>query len=161
MGFHFFGNSIAIREKEIAMKKDDQEILKEVQKNSRMAIKTIDIIMDKVSNDDLAYELARENLIYASLHNKAVDTLVRKKVKTYQSHNMEDMMLEGGIHMNTMWNVSTGKLAELIIRSCNTGMTSMWKVMNQYQQATNVSMEVAKEFLELETKSIERLKKYL
>ena len=34
------------------MKRDDQEILKEVQKNSRMAIKAIDTIMDKVSNDE-------------------------------------------------------------------------------------------------------------
>lgn len=143
------------------MKKDDQEILKEVQKNSRMAIKAIDTIMDKVSNDDLAYELARENLIYSSLHNKAVDTLVRKKAQTYRSSNLDDMMLEGGIHMNTIWNTSTSKIAELMIRGCNTGMTSMWKVMNQYKQATDMSMEVAKEFLDFETKSIERLKKYL
>lgn len=143
------------------MKKDDQEILKEVQKNSRMAIKAIDTIMNKVSNDDLAYELARENLIYSSLYNKAVDTLVRKKAQTYQSSNVEDMMLESGIHMNTIWNASTSKIAELMIRGCNTGMTRMWKTMNQYNQATNMSMEVAKEFLDLETKSIERLKEYL
>ena len=143
------------------MKKDDQEILKEVQKNSRMAMKAIDTIMDKVTNDNLAYELAKENVIYSSLHNKAVDTLVRKKAQTYQSRNLDDMILESGIHMNTMWNASTSKIAELMIRSCNSGMTSMWKAMNHYKQATDVSMEVAKEFMELETKSIESLKKYL
>lgn len=143
------------------MKKDDQEILKEVQKNSRMSIKAIDTIMDKVSNDDLAYELARENLIYSSLHNKAVDTLIKKRGQTFQSRNMEDVMLESALHMNTMWNTSTSRIAELMIRSCNSGITSMWKTLNRNKHATDVSMEIAKEFLELETKSIERLKKYL
>lgn len=143
------------------MKKDDQEILKEVQRNSRMAIKAIDTIMNKVSDDDLAYELARENLIYSSLHNKAVDTLVRKKAQTYQGSNMEDMMLEGSIHMNTIWNASTSKIAEMMIRGSNMGMTSMWKAMNHHQQATDMSLEVARELLDLETKSMERLRKYL
>ena len=33
------------------MKKDDQEILKEVQKNTGMALKAIDTISEKVHND--------------------------------------------------------------------------------------------------------------
>ena len=36
------------------MNKDDTEILKEVQKNTRMAVKAIEAISDKVCNDKLS-----------------------------------------------------------------------------------------------------------
>lgn len=48
------------------MNKDDTEILKEVQKNTRMAVKAIEAISDKVCNDKLSYELSRENLSFQS-----------------------------------------------------------------------------------------------
>ena len=60
------------------MNKDDTEILKEVQKNTRMAVKAIEAISDKVCNDKLSYELSRENLSFSKLHNKAVDMLTRE-----------------------------------------------------------------------------------
>ena len=42
------------------MKKDDQEILKEVQKNSNMAINAIETISQMVHNDELLQELSKE-----------------------------------------------------------------------------------------------------
>ena len=42
------------------MKKDDREILVEVQKNSQMAVKEIDTISEKTCDDIMRYELVKE-----------------------------------------------------------------------------------------------------
>lgn len=143
------------------MNKDDQEVLKEVQKNARMAMKAIDTISDKVTDDKLAYELSKENLIYSSIHNKAVDALTKQKAPTYHKSSMQDLMLEGGIHMNTLTNTSSSKIAEMVIQGSNRGIVSMYKSLNHHQGATTASMEVAKELMDFEEKCIERLKEYL
>jgi len=55
------------------MNQDDQEILKEVQKNTRMAVKAIETISEKLHDERLNSELIRENVRYSTFHNKAVD----------------------------------------------------------------------------------------
>ena len=55
------------------MKRDDAEVLREVQKNTEMAMKAIDTISDKVYDDDLALQLSKQSLKYSQIHNKAMD----------------------------------------------------------------------------------------
>lgn len=143
------------------MKKDDQEILKEIQKNSGMAINAIDTISEKVHNDKLLHELSRERLLYSMIQNKATDKLQSENAEGYHSSAVQEMMLKGGIQMNTFTNCSTSKIAELMIQGSNRGLTSMWKTMNHHQNSGNVSLEVAKELMAFEEKSINRLKEFL
>ena len=143
------------------MKKDDQEILKEVQKNSGMAINAIDTISEKVHNDELLQELSRERLLYSMIQNKATDKLQSEHSEGYHSSVIEDMMLKGGIQINTFTNCSTSKIAELMIQGSNRGLMSMWKSMNHHQNSGNTSLEVAKERMAFEEKSINRLTEFL
>ena len=143
------------------MNKDDTEILKEVQKNTRMAVKAIEAISDKVCNDKLSYELSRENLSFSKLHNKAVYMLTRESKDVYHPSAVEDMMLSGAINMNTILNNSTSRIAELMIQGNNRGILSMCKSMNHHDNAGSMTMEVAKELMDFEEKCIEKLKEYL
>lgn len=143
------------------MKKDDQEILKEVQRNSSMAMNAIDTISEKVQDRELRHELSKERLLYSVIQNKATDRLQSERAEGYHASTMQDMMLKGGIQMNTLTNCSSSKIAELMIQGSNRGLTSMWKSINHHQNSGNTSMEVAKELMDFETKSIERLKKFL
>ena len=145
----------------IAMKKDDQEILKEVQKNSGMAISAIDTISEKVQNDELLHELSKERLLYSVIQNKATDRLQSERAEGYHGSAVQDMMLKGGIQMNTLTNCSASKIAELMIQGSNRGITSMWKSMNHHQNSGNTSMEIANELIAFEEKAISRLKKFL
>ena len=143
------------------MKKDDQEILKEVQKNSGMAISAIDTISEKVQNDELVHELSKERLLYSVIQNKATDRLQSERAEGYHGSAVQDMMLKGGIQMNTLTNCSASKIAELMIQGSNRGITSMWKSMNHHQNSGNTSMEIANELIAFEEKAISRLKKFL
>lgn len=143
------------------MKKDDQEILKEVQKNTDMAIHAIDAIAEKVYDEELRQELSREKLLYSVIQNKATDRLQSERTEGYHSSAMQELMLKGSIQMNTLTNCSTSKIADMMIQGSNKGITSMWKSMNHHQNSGNTSMEVARELVDFEEKSINRLKKFL
>lgn len=143
------------------MRKDDQEILKEIQKNTDMAIHAIDTISEKVHNEELRQELSKERLLYSVIQNKATDRLQSERAEGYHGSTVQDMMLKGSIQMNTLMNCSASKIAELMIQGSSRGITSMWKSINHHQNSGNTSMEVAEELVDFEEKSINRLKKYL
>ena len=145
----------------IVNKKNEIEVLKEVQKNTEMAMKAIETITPKVYDDGLALQLSRQALKYSAIHNKAVDGILEDRAMPYPANAVKDAMLTGGIHMNTMFDTSSSHIAELVIQGSNRGLTSMWKTLNQYGEASGKSMEVAKELMNFEEKSIEILKKYL
>lgn len=143
------------------MKKDDQEILKEVQKNTGMAVKAISTISEKVCDDILRYELSKEKRKFSELYNKAEERLLQAKTEGYRGSAVEDMFLKSTININTILNCSSSKLAELMIQGSNRGMTGMWKAMNHYDGATQISLEIASELMDLEEKCITQFKRYL
>lgn len=143
------------------MKSDDAKVLREVQRNTKMAMKAIDTISDRVYDDDLSMHIARESMKYADIYNKATDRLLNGRAASYRENGIEDMMLKSGVRANTMLNTSTSHIAELLIQGSNRGLTSMWKAINHNENAGNVSMEIAKELMDFEEKNIEKLKQYL
>lgn len=143
------------------MKREEEKILQEVQKNTEMAMRVIDAITDKVYDDDLALQLSRQSLKYSQIRNAAVEKLVDERGKEYRGNHIQDMMLVGSIHANTLLNTSTSHLAEMMIQGSNRGLTHMWKSLNMHANAKGYAMEIAKEFMDFEEKNIERLKFYL
>ena len=143
------------------MKKDDREILKEVQKNTDVAIYAINTISEKVYDEELRHELSKEKLLYSVIQNKATDRLQSARAEGYHSSAMQELLLKGGLQINTLTNSSTSRIAELMIQGRSRGITNMWKSINRHQDSGNTSMEVAKELMDFEEKSINRLKKFL
>lgn len=143
------------------MKQDDVAILKEIQKNTQMAMKAIDTLQDKVLDDEFSRQLSKQSLRYSEIHNEATDKLVENDGEVYHGNYLSDMMLKSGIHMKTAFNVSTGHLSELMIQGSNRGITSMWKMMKHNQLASNAVMEIAEELVSFEENNVKRLKEFL
>ena len=143
------------------MKSDDAEVLREVQKNTKMAIKALDALKDRVYDDGLSTQIARESMKYGEIYNKATDQLLKGKASSYQESGFQDMMLKSAIWANTLMNTSTSHMAELLIQGSNRGLTSMWKAVNHNENAGQLAMEMAKELMDFEEKNVERLKKFL
>lgn len=143
------------------MKRDDVEILRGIQKNTKMAMKAIDALSDKVYDDDLAVTLSRQNLKYSEFYNKATNKMLDKNVESYRPNALNDAMLVGSIKTNTLLNTSTSHLAEMVIQGSNRGILDMHKTINHNENANNTYVEFAKELMDFEEKNIEQLKKYL
>ena len=143
------------------MKQDDIKILKEVQRNTEMGMTAIDTILDKIGNDEFSLQLSRQSLRYSEIHNRALDQILKNEGEVYRGSQISDMMLKGSIHANTALNVSREHLAEMMIQGSNRGITSMWKVMKHNQMAADETVELARELVDFEEKSIQRMKEYL
>ncbi|MCL2254662.1 MAG: hypothetical protein FWC09_09485, partial [Lachnospiraceae bacterium] len=97
------------------MRKDDAEILRGIQKNAKTAMKAIDTINDKVYDDDLAMQLARQSVRYSEFYNEATNNLLDAKEDTYHGGGLSERIMTGSIMANTFLNTSTGHLAEVMI----------------------------------------------
>ncbi len=143
------------------MRKDDAEILRGIQRNTKMAMRALDTISDKVYDDDLAMQLSRQNLKYSEIYNKATNSLLDNKADEYRSGGLSEKMLVGGIQANTFFNTSTSHMAEIVIQGSSRGVLDMCKTVNRHENARNVYVEMAKELMDFEEANIKQLKKYL
>lgn len=143
------------------MKQDDARILKEVQRNTEMGMTVIDTILDKIGDDEFSLQLSKQSLRYSEIHNKALDQILKNEGDVYSGSQIADMILRGSIHANTVLNISKEHLAEMMIQGSNRGITSMWKAMKHNQLATDDAVELARELVDFEEESIQRMKEYL
>ncbi len=143
------------------MNGDDRDILRAVQKNADMAIKAIGALTEKTVDGELSHELAKEKLMYSIIQNKATDRLNNGQEESFAPSMVTDMMRTGSIHMSTITNCSDSHIAELMIANSSKGLTGMWKSVNCHENHGNTSMEIARELMTFEEKSMARLKKFL
>ena len=148
-------------ERKEIMKHDDAKILQEIQRNTEMGMTAIETILDKIGNDEFSLQLSKQSLRYAEIHNRALDQILQNEGDVYRTNRITDMLLIGSIHANTAFNISTEHLAEMMIQGSNRGITSMWKSLKHNGLAADETVELAKELMYFEEKSIERLKEYL
>lgn len=143
------------------MKSQEVTVYREVQRNTEMAIKAIDTISGKVHDDALAMQIARQSVKYSELNAAATKQLVAAKAEPYHGSYFADMMLKMGIHFNTMFNTSTGHIAELMIKGSNMGVLEMEKILHHNKEAGEQPVSLAQNLIDFEEKCVKHLKDYL
>lgn len=143
------------------MRSQEINVYREIQKSTEMSMKAIEIISDKVYDDQLALQISRQGLKYSEIHDRACSKLLQYRTEPVQPNRLTELMLSGAIHYNTLLNTSTGHIAELMIKGSNQGILSMNRVLNHNEEAGDQPIKLAKELIEFESKNVERLKKYL
>lgn len=149
------------------MKPEEILIYREIQKNAEAAIKAIETLEDKVYEEEFALQISRQSLKYSDIRNRAVDRLLEAKAEPERANYLSDAVRRGVIHFNTLFNTSTGHLAELMIQGSNRGMISMLKVLKHNPKeriapgGVSMATELAEEFIAFEEKNMEIMKKYL
>lgn len=143
------------------MRSQEVAIYKEIQKNTEKAMRALDIMNDKIYDEELARQTSRQSLKYSELHNQAVEQLLRAKAEPYRENHVENLMQAGSIHYNTLLNTSTSHIAELLIRSSNQGIMDMKRTLNRNTDVGEKSADLARQLIAFEEKNVERLTKYL
>ncbi len=143
------------------MKNQDQVVLREIQKNTHMGMEAIDALMPRIKNEDFARELAKQSMMYGEYYEKATNELLKEDKRLYKDVAGTNMMLRGGIWMQTFMDGSTSHMAEMVIQGANRGITDMYKVLNHNKHASGNISSLAKELMDMEEKTITRLRDYL
>ena len=129
---------------------DTVKLLKECDAGTKMAVASIDEVLDKVTDDGL------KGLLQESKnHHKELEMEILEKLKEHNAEEKEpNPMAKGMSWMKT--NVKMGMdnsdktVADLITDGCNMGIKSLYKYLNQYQNADDESKKLCNKLIDIE-----------
>ena len=125
-----------------------------------MAIKAIDALMGKVYNQEFAYELTSERNRFRDFERKAEAGLWQHGLVSKDS-GLQKAMLWGAIQANTVLNISTAHVADMVIQGNTRGIAELMKVRHNNKNLGSYANELAEELMDFEEENIERLKRFL
>lgn len=143
------------------IRNEEVSVLKESRRNTRMAIDAIDTVLNKVYDEDLAYDLNCQANKFRELDRKIQRTMRREGITPKEGSRVEKAMLWSSIQANTLLNTSTSHVADMMIQGNTRGITDLMKVTHNNKIAGSYANELANELMDFEEKNIQKLKSYL
>lgn len=141
--------------------KDTTNLLKECDSGSKMAVSTIDEVLEKTTEPKLKELLEKSKAHHAKLGNELHSLLAE-----HGSDEKEPAVMAKGMSwfktnvMLTMKN-NDQTIADLITDGCNMGIKSLYKYMNQYANAESVAKKICKQLIDIEDSLRKDLRAYL
>lgn len=139
---------------------EEIHVLKETRKNASVAVQAIDALMGKVYNQEFAYELTSQRNRFRDFERKAEAGLWEYGLLPRDS-GLQKAMLWGAIQANTMLNISTDHVADMVIQGNTRGIADLLKVKHNNKNVGSYANELAEELMDFEEENIERLKRFL
>lgn len=140
---------------------DTVYLLKECDAGSKMAVASIDDMLDKVQSDDLKKLLTESREHHEKLGNDLHSLLIE-----YKSEEKDpNMMAKGMSHLKTTMKLSMDEcdatIADLMTDGCNMGIKSLYKYLNQYPAADHKARELCMRLISIEQELRKELRCYL
>ena len=125
--------------------RDTIKLLKECDAGSKMAVTSLDDVLEKVENENLKKLLVETN----GSEEKEPNAMAKgmSKMKTNFMMNMKEDCDETA--------------ADLITDGCNMGIKSLYKYMNQYPAANEKTKDLCKRLIAIEDQLRKELRAYL
>ncbi len=140
---------------------DTVKLLKECDAGTKMAVSSIDEVLEKVRASELKGLLQESKSHHEKLENEICSLL--------QGHNAEEKdpnpMAKGMSWMKTNMKMtmdnSDSTVADLITDGCNMGIKSLNRYLNQYEAADEKSKAICGELISIEEQLCKDLRAYL
>lgn len=136
-------------------------LLKECDSGSKMAVSTIDEVMEKI-NDSSMKQLLRESREH---HEKLGNQIHAQLIDHHTGEKDPSMMAKSMSWMKTNMKIgvdnSDATIADLVTDGCNMGVKTLHKYLNQYQAADETSKGLCKDLISIEEELCKDLRKYL
>ena len=143
------------------MSNDAVKLLRECNAGCKSATNSMEQVLRYLDNEDL------KNLIdeYNDKHIKLGDECHQMLNELDEEEKDPDKMAKTFSWISTevklMMDDNSQKIAELMIDGCNLGIKSLSKYINQYKNASNESVDLAKRLIKIEQEFMNELLKYL
>lgn len=137
------------------------DILKEINKNSKTGIEGLNYTLEKVEDNNLKVLLYKEKDEYKNIYDRTKELLIQKNEKTEDIKTMQKFMSWMGIELNTLTDKSSSQIAEILIQGNDMGIIKGTKLLNNMQFEDEQIKNILEDFIRLQQKNIEDLKKYL
>ena len=137
------------------------EILKEISKDSKMGMDSINMVGDKVQDEKFQKLLNEQHNEYQNIFDRTQEILKQHGETIEDVPTMQKMMGWMGIQMNTMNDKSNSQLSELLIQGNDMGIIKGHKLLNSSNFTTPEIENLLSDFVRLQEKNIDDLKKFL
>lgn len=140
---------------------DTIKLLQECDAGTKMGVSSIDEVLEKVQDEKL-----KKLLSESKAHHEKLEEDIERLLEQRNAEEKEpNLMAKGMSWMKT--NVKMGMdesdatVADLLTDGCDMGIKSLYRYMNQYKEADQESMAIAKRLIDIEAKLETELRKYL
>ena len=137
------------------------EILKEISKDSKMGMDSINMVGEKIQDENFQKLLDEQHNEYQNIFDRTQEILKQHGETIEDVPAMQKMMGWMGIQMNTMNDKSNSQLSELLIQGNDMGIIKGHKLLNNNEFTTPEIQNLLSDFVRLQEKNIDDLKKWL
>lgn len=137
------------------------DILKEINKDAKMGMDSINMVSKKVTDDKLKKVLDEQHNEYQNIFDRTQELLIQENSEIQDVPTMQKAMAWTGIQMSTMNDKSNSKLSELLIQGNDMGVIKGTKLLNDYSFTTPEIKNLLSDFIRLQEKNIDDLKNFL
>lgn len=140
---------------------NEVELLREINENGQTGIEGINNSLSKVQDSKLRNVLENERDSYQNICNRTEELLHQKGYTKTEIPVTQKAMSWMGIQLNTLSNKSNSKIAEILIQGNDMGIIKGIKNINNMKFKDNEIKNILQDFVALQQKNIEELKKFL
>ena len=137
------------------------EILKEISKDAKMGMDSLTTVTKKAEDENFKNLLNTQHDEYQNIFDRTQELLVKNNEDIEDVPTMQKVMSWTGIQMNTMSDQSDSKLSELLIQGNDMGIVKGTKLLNSSQFQDPEIQNLLADFVRLQEKNIDDLKKFL
>ena len=144
-------------------KKQNKDVLDEVNKGACMGMDAIKDIMPKTDDDTFEEILNGEYEKYNSI-NKRIEEIYDEFSSSddpTETSVMNKVMTSMMVDMRTISDTSVSKLSELLIQGTNMGIIEGRKLINHKKKLDSRVKDILYDFVKMQEESVETLKRYL
>ena len=140
---------------------DSEKLLRECDAGTKMAVTSIDDVIDNVSDSAMKQLLQESREHHEKLGNEIHSVLNQHETEEKDPSPIAKGMSWMKTNMKMSMDGSDAVVADLITDGCNMGVKSLNKYLNQYKNADGTSKEICTKLISIEEKLCKDLSKYL
>ncbi len=140
---------------------DTVKLLKECDAGTKMAVSSIDEVLEKVQASELKGLLQESKDHHEKLENEICDLLQRHNAEEKDPNPMAKGMSWMKTNMKMTMDNSDSTVADLITDGCNMGVKTLNRYLNQYKAADEESKAICGKLISIEEQLCKDLKSYL
>ena len=140
---------------------DTIHLLKECDAGSKMAVTSLDEVMESVQNEKLKELLKKSKDHHEKLGNEIHSMLIQYHSEEKDPNPMAKSMSWLKTNMKMSMDKSDATVADLLTDGCNMGIKSLYKYMNQYPTADGKVKNLCNNLIDIERELRKDLRGYL
>ena len=140
---------------------DTIRLLKECDAGSKMAVTSLDEVMESVQDEKLKELLKKSKDHHEKLGNEIHSMLIQYHSEEKEPNPMAKSMSWLKTNMKMTMDKSDATVADLLTDGCNMGIKSLYKYMNQYSNAESKVKNLCNNLIDIERELRKDLRSYL